>query len=117
MLKWPTLNPFKSVMSLLMADAVKEIKTAIKESENRIMSALDDQITALTTEVENETNVEKSALTLIQGIGAQISAAVAAATAAGATPAQLAAIKAVQTTLAANDSELSAAVVANTPAA
>ena len=81
------------------------------------MSALDDKIAALTTTVEEETTVEKSALALIQGISAQIAAAVAAATAAGATTAQLAALTDLQTKLAANDTELSAAVLANTPAA
>ena len=99
-----------------MARSLNETKLAIKESENRIMSALDDKIEALQAEVTNETNVSQSALTLIQGIGTQIAAAVAAATAAGATPEQLTELTTLQSTLAANDAALSAAVAANTPA-
>ena len=71
----------------------------------------------LTTEVTNETSVEQSALKLIQGIPALIGAASAKASAAGATTAQLQALSDLQTTLAANDTELAAAVTANTPAA
>ena len=85
--------------------------------EEQNMAALDDQITALTAEVTKNTTVEKSALALINGISAQITAAVAAATAAGATPAQLASLTALNTSLNANDTELAAAVTANTPAA
>ena len=92
----------------------------LEEMEKRLlirMSQLDDAIAALTTEVTNETTVEKSALALIQGIPAMIATAVSAALAAGATPAQLKAVTDLQATLAANDTELSAAVVAGTPAA
>lgn len=81
------------------------------------MAALDDAITALTAEVANDTNVISAADTLINGISAQITAAVNAALAAGATPAQLAALTAVTTTLTNNDASLAAAVAANTPAA
>ena len=83
----------------------------------KIMSALDDAITALTNEVTEETTVEQSALTLIQGIPALIASAVTAALAAGATPAQLKSITDLQAKLAANDSELAAAVAAGTSAA
>ena len=67
------------------------------------MAAIDD----LTTEVANNTTVEKSALALIQGFAAQLAAA-------GTDPAKL---QALRDTLAANDAELAAAVTANTPAA
>jgi hypothetical protein len=98
----------------------KIILNRIDLNESKIMAleqTLDAQITDLTTEVTNETTVEKSALTLIQGIPALIAAAIAKASAAGATTAQLQALSDLQTTLAANDTELSAAVTANTPAA
>jgi hypothetical protein len=78
---------------------------------------LDAQIADLTTSVQNETTVSASALTLIQGIPALIAAAIASATAAGATPTQLQAISDLQTTLDANDTTLAAAVTAGTPAA
>lgn len=82
--------------------------------EKTHMAKLDDEITALTSEVTNNTSVENSAIKVIQGISAQIAAAVAAATAAGATTAQLASLTSLQTTLAANDTALAAAVAANT---
>lgn len=81
------------------------------------MAALDDQITALTAQVSKNTDVEKSALALIQGFAAQLATAVAAAAAAGATPTQLSALNALGSTIKANDDELAAAVAANTAAA
>lgn len=100
-----------------------EIKSEIvklNKQNNKIMAletTLDKQIADLQTEVTNETAVEQAALKLIQGIPALIAAAIASAQAAGATTAQLQAISDLQDKLAANDSELSAAVTANTPAA
>ena len=46
------------------------------------MAALDDQITALTAQVKANTDVENSALVLINGFSAQLATAVAAAAAA-----------------------------------
>lgn len=92
----------------------------LNKQNNKIMAletTLDKQIADLQTEVTNETAVEQAALKLIQGIPALIAAAIASAQAAGATTAQLQAISDLQDKLAANDSELSAAVTANTPAA
>ncbi len=77
------------------------------------MTALDDQITALTAEVARNATVEASALALIQGIPKLIADAVAKATAAGATPAQLASFTTLTSSLAAKDTELAAAVGAN----
>ena len=81
------------------------------------MSQLDDQISALTAQVAANTDVEKSALVLIQGFSARLDAAVAAAQAAGATPAQLQALTALGVAIKGSDDELSAAVAANTVAA
>lgn len=81
------------------------------------MAALDDAIAALTTQVQNDTTVIGSAVTLIQGFKAQLDAAVAAALAAGATPTQLAALKALGDSITASDTDLAAAVAANTPGA
>src|SRR5476651_2507830 len=63
------------------------------------MSALDDSIAALTTQVTANTNAEAAAVQLVSGIPAMIATAVAAAVAAGASPAQLAALTTLQTTL------------------
>lgn len=78
------------------------------------VNALDNEITALQTAVANETTVNQSAITLIQGIPGLIATAVAAAQAAGATPAELSALTALQTTIANNATGLAAAVTANT---
>lgn len=77
------------------------------------MSALDDSITALQASVATLTSVDQSAITLIQGISAEIAAAVAAAQAAGATPAQLQSLTDLKTAIDAQDTALAAAVAAN----
>ena len=69
----------------------------------RAMSAIDD----LSAQVSANTTVVGSALTLIQGLAAQLAAA-------GTDPAKLAAL---QASLKASDDALAAAVAANTPAA
>ncbi len=81
------------------------------------MSQLDDKIATLTAEATANTNAEKAALKIFQGIPDLIAAAVTKALAAGATPSQLQALTDLNTTLKANDDELAAAVVANTPVA
>jgi hypothetical protein len=98
-------------------DELIRLVVQLKQQENDHMAALDDKIAALQTEVANNTTVEQSAITLIQGLAQQLAAAIAAAAAAGATTAQLQTLTDLQTTLAANDSALSAAIAANTPAA
>ncbi len=90
------------------------ILAALKQ-ENVSMAALDDKIAALTADVANETTVTTSAVKLVQGIPALISAAVAQALAAGATPAQLASLDALGQSINANAASLAAAVTANTP--
>jgi hypothetical protein len=71
------------------------------------MSALDDAITALTTQVQANTDAEASAVTLIQGLAAQIAAV------AGDGPA----VTALAAKLKTSADALAAAVVANTPVA
>ena len=79
--------------------------------------ALADAITKLTADVAAEKTVEQSAITLIQGLAAQLAAAIAAAANAGATPAQLDALNALSTQIETSSASLGAAVTANTPAA
>lgn len=81
------------------------------------MSAMDDAIAGLQASVANLTSVDQSAIALIQGIGAQVQAAVDAALAAGATAAQLQAMTDLKAAIDAQDSALAAAVSAATPAA
>ncbi len=70
---------------------------------NRMSAELD----ALSAEVTNATTVEQSAITLIQGLKAQLDAA-------GTDPV---ALKALSDSLGASDTALAAAIAANTPAA
>jgi hypothetical protein len=66
-------------------------------------------LTTLTAQVAQNVTVEGSAITLIQGIAAQLAAAIAAN--------DPAALDALQAELAASDTSLAAAITANTPAA
>ncbi len=107
-----------SYMQQLQFDRIeKKLDRIIQQQERELikMAKLDDAITALTAEVAKDTTVIASAITLIKGIAAQIQAAVDAALAAGATPAQLKALTDLQASVAANDTALAAAVAAGTP--
>lgn len=78
------------------------------------MSAtLQDAITALQAEVAAESNVIDSAVALINGFAAQLAAAIAAATAAGATAVQLQALSDLGASIDTKTAELAAAVAAN----
>jgi len=79
------------------------------------MSQLDDDIAALTTAVSDENTVIDSAIALINGIQAQIQAAVQAALAQGATPEELQAITDAVNSIGAKKQALADAVAANTP--
>lgn len=72
---------------------------------------------ALRTEVTRNREVDASAIALLNGIQARIQAAVDAATAAGATPEEVAEIQALADGLKTDTNALAEAVTANTPAA
>jgi hypothetical protein len=72
---------------------------------------------ALAAQVKANTDVEASATQLINGIAARVQAAVDKAIAGGATAADLAPVQAEVDAMKASADALSAAVVANTPAA
>jgi hypothetical protein len=84
---------------------------------NTSIDSLDSEITALQADVTAETTVNASAVALLQGIPGLIQTALAAALAAGATPAQLASVKALGDAITTNSTALAAAVTANTAAA
>ena len=79
------------------------------------MASGTDQIAALTAEVTDAEGVEDSATTFINGVAAQIAAAVAAAIADGATSAQLQPLSDLGTALKAKADLLAAAIAANPP--
>lgn len=91
------------VLILQRLDAIDAKLNTILKGEATIMADL----SALTTQVAQNTSVEESAVTLINGLAAQIKAA-------GTDPAALAALV---TQLQKSSSDLSAAITANTPAA
>jgi uncharacterized coiled-coil protein SlyX len=95
------------------SSSLAQILAGIDRLEKQ-MSKLDDQISALTAQVQANTDVENSALVLIQGFSARLDAAVAAAQAAGATPTQLQALTDLGTAIKTSDDSLAAAVAANT---
>lgn len=80
-------------------------------------ATLSDAINTLAADVAAEQTVEQSAITLLNSIPQLIKDAVAAAQAAGATPAQLAALDALATSIEGNTPLLAKAVTDNTPAA
>ena len=98
-------------------DQVLELLNTNQKKTENLMAALDDKIAELKAAVAEETSVEQSAITLINGIPALIADAVSKAQAAGATPAQLQALTDLQTSIASNATGLQSAVTANTPAA
>lgn len=98
-------------------DQVLVLLQQILQREIQMSVTLQTSIDGLTAKVQAQTAVDASAVTLIQGIPQLIAAAVAAATAAGATSAQLQAITDLGTQLDAASGPLAAAVTANTPAA
>lgn len=86
-------------------DLLHRIDTRITQMEKRLMSALDN----LRAQVERNTNVTDSAITLLQGLKAQLDAAIASG--------DPAAVQAVADNLGAETDKLAAAVAANTPSA
>jgi hypothetical protein len=95
------------VLTALDAIATK-LDNLIKKEETDMANVQKD-IVSLTAQVAQNTSVEESAVTLINGIAAQLAAAIAAG--------NPAALDALQAQLAASASDLGAAITANTPAA
>jgi len=85
----------------------------LKELEIR-MSQTDDAIAKLQGDVSAENNVVNSAITLLNGLSAQLAAALAAAANAGATPAQLQALSDLATSIEGSSASLAQAVANNT---
>jgi hypothetical protein len=109
--------------SAASVDALAALTAAVNDLRKDIQTMsgtqtqLDAAIADLQTKVAANTSAAQSADTLITGIPALISDAVGKAVAAGASPAQLAAVTALGDAIAANTSGLAGAVTANTPAA
>jgi hypothetical protein len=91
--------------------------SALIKEEHVMSDTVQNEINQLTASVTQETTVENSAIALINGIPALIQTAVNTALAEGATPAQLAALSALNANLLTEAQNLGNAVTANTPAA
>ena len=89
-------------------DDKKDILAGLKEIQTH-MSALDDKLKSLTDAETAEAVVVAKAIALLQGIPAQIQAAVDAALAAGATAAQLASLDSLKTAIDSDTAGLTAA--------
>lgn len=98
----------------LLEEILERLKH-LQRQEAIAMAAIDDDLAALTAEVTNLTTVDASAVAALNGIGKIVSDAVAAALAAGATPAQLQAVTDAVAAIKAQNAALAAAVTANVP--
>ena len=92
---------------------VAALKQEIMNMSGQIQAGID----ALRVQVERIDTVEDSILLLVTGLSEQLRAALEAAQNAGATPAQLAELETLRSTLETQATSLEAAVVSNTPAA
>lgn len=97
-----------------------ELVRAVQDLQNRIeqmSGTMQTVIDTLSASVAKLTTVEASVQAFVEGVPALIKDAVDKALAAGATPAQMAALTELTTALTAKVDELATNVVANTPAA
>lgn len=81
------------------------------------MAAIDDKLAELLQKVTDEDTEIDSAITFINGVPALVQAAVATATAQGATPAQLQAFTDLGALMDKKKADIAAALAANTPSA
>ncbi len=98
--------------AVVIQDQLGQVLTTIMKVATK-MSQMDDEIAQLQTDVTALRGVEDSAIALINGIAQKIADAVAAALAAGATPAQLQAVSDLSTAVKTDADDLAAAVAAN----
>ena len=90
-------------------DRIQQLLEQMKSQETKDMATQAQAMADLTTAVANDTTVSGSIITLLNGVAAQLAAALAAN--------NPAAIEALVTQLNANAAAMAAAVTANTPAA
>ncbi len=90
---------------------------ALRREAKAMSQTLQGSIDTLIAEVGRQTTVNDSAIALINGFSARLQAAIDAATAAGASPAQTAQLTQLAASLTSNDDQMANAVAANTPAA
>lgn len=102
----------------MFAGLTTHISTIVEKGVMNMSGTTDTlaaELTNLTNAVAQETTVNQSAITLLNGIPGMIQSAVQAAVAAGADPASLASLNNLATSIAGNATSLASAVTANTP--
>ncbi len=98
---------------VIMAGWILLRTKTIMDNTAKTQQAIDE----LTTTVADETTVIESAVTLIGGFAQRLADAIASASNAGATDAQLSSLSDLKTAMVTEKQRLADAVVANTPAA
>jgi hypothetical protein len=111
----PRMDQVLGQLATLGGQVAQVLAALAKEAQ--LMAQIDDELTDVATKVAAEGGVIDSAAALLNGIQGRIDAAVAAALAAGATQTQLQAVTDLSTGIGNKTDELSAAVLAGTPAA
>ncbi len=106
------LNAIDASTSRILVE-LDAITARIKAMSQTLQGSID----TLIAEVGRQTTVNDSAIALINGFSARLQAAIDAATAAGASPAQTAQLTQLAASLTSNDDQMANAVAANTPAA
>ena len=107
------LSALNSVLLVIILLKITELLKMNAVVSTNVQQAVDE----MTAAVAAETPLDASVRTFVNSVPGLIAAAVAKASAAGATPAQLAAFDTLSQTMTANAATVSAALVANTPAA
>ncbi len=111
-------HPNQTASAVLTAQNIALlVTTPILESITKMSETLGTAITGLQADVAALTTVANDAVAKITSLSTELSAAVASAAAAGATPDQLAALNALDASIKADSAALSAAVTPAAPAA
>lgn len=96
-------------------NAQADLLVLLRRNINTMSDSIQTRLDTLTREVSDLDAIKESVVAFVNGVPELIRAAVAEATAAGATPAQLAAFDTLNAALDAKANEIAAAVATNTP--
>lgn len=110
-----SLDPAVMTQIMRLASAI-ETQLPLLRKFNKMSAELDTAITDLQGDLQADTDVVSSATALMSQLNQMLADAIAAANAAGATPAELQSLSDLHAAWSAKSQELAAAVAANTPA-
>jgi hypothetical protein len=109
--KWATTSSTDRRLDLIIS-----LVTDLQHRISQMSDSTDAAIAALQADVQAEADVVHSAVTLLNGLSAQLAAALSSAQNQGASPAQLSELNDLQHAIEASTASLAAAVAADTPA-